>query len=129
MTASFDYFALKYPHEGLKGDFIYTSLPYVTPSSITGNQDLDILISERWDGLNEGVQGLNKLTNSSYCVWSIPELPLEDWTNEAKRSHKKLVQLRDQFYEDTNAKILSNSQREDIFNKPVVEKNKITDCP
>ena len=125
MTASYDYFALKYPHEGLKGDFIYTSLPYVTPSSITGNQDLDTLISESWEGLDKDVQSLNKLTTSTYGLWNIPELSPEGWSSEAKKLHEELVIARDKFYEASNAKILSNSQREDIFNKPIIEKDKL----
>ena len=125
MTASYDYFALKYPHEGLKGDFIYTSLPYVTPSSITGNQDLDTLISDSWEGLDKDVQSLNKLTTSTYGLWNIPELSPEGWSSEAKKLHEELVIARDKFYEASNAKILSNSQREDIFNKPIIEKDKL----
>jgi len=34
VTASYDYFALKYPHEGLKGGFIYKTVPHVTLKSI-----------------------------------------------------------------------------------------------
>ena len=30
MTASYDYFELRYPHEGLKGGFIYKTVPHVT---------------------------------------------------------------------------------------------------
>src|SRR3546814_12611713 len=30
MTASYDYFELKYPHEGLRGGFIYKTVPHVT---------------------------------------------------------------------------------------------------
>ena len=37
MTASFDYFALRYPHEGLRGGFIYKTVPHVTLKSIANN--------------------------------------------------------------------------------------------
>lgn len=30
MTASFDYYALRYPHEGLKGGFEYETVPHIT---------------------------------------------------------------------------------------------------
>lgn len=45
MTASFDYYALKYPHEGLRGGFIYKTVPHVTLKSIANNPDIDTL----WD--------------------------------------------------------------------------------
>ena len=40
MTASYDYYELKYPHEGLKGGFIYKSVPHVTLKSIANNRTL-----------------------------------------------------------------------------------------
>ena len=36
-TASFDYFELKYPHEGLRGGFIYKTVPHVMLKSIANN--------------------------------------------------------------------------------------------
>ncbi len=41
MTASFDYFDLRYPHEGLKGGFIYKTVPHVMLKSIANNAEID----------------------------------------------------------------------------------------
>ena len=41
MTASFDYYELKYPLEGLKGGFIYKTVPHVTLKSIANNPEID----------------------------------------------------------------------------------------
>ena len=41
MTASYDYYELKYPHEGLKGGFIYETVPHVTLKSIANNPEID----------------------------------------------------------------------------------------
>ncbi|WP_334140554.1 site-specific DNA-methyltransferase, partial [Methanothrix soehngenii] len=41
MTASYDYYELKYPHEGLRGGFIYKTVPHVTLKSIANNPDID----------------------------------------------------------------------------------------
>lgn len=46
MTASFDYFALRYPHEGLKGGFDYETVPHVTLKSIANNPDIDTIYDE-----------------------------------------------------------------------------------
>ena len=35
MTASYDYYELKYPQEGLKGGFIYKTVPHITLKSST----------------------------------------------------------------------------------------------
>lgn len=43
LTASYDYFELKYPHEGLRGGFIYKTVPHVTLKSIANNPEIDAL--------------------------------------------------------------------------------------
>jgi adenine-specific DNA-methyltransferase len=42
MTASFDYYRLRYPHEGLRGGFVYQTVPHVTLKSIANNAGPDI---------------------------------------------------------------------------------------
>lgn len=41
MTASFDYYDLRYPNEGLKAGFIYKTVPHVTLKSIANNPEID----------------------------------------------------------------------------------------
>ena len=41
MTASYDYYDLKYPHEGLKGGFVYKTVPHITLKSIANNTEID----------------------------------------------------------------------------------------
>jgi adenine-specific DNA-methyltransferase len=41
MTASYEYYDLKYPHEGLKSGFIYKAVPHVTLKSIANNPEID----------------------------------------------------------------------------------------
>lgn len=52
MTASYDYFELKYPHEGLRGGFIYKSVPHVTLKSIANNPEID----EIWERMRPAVE-------------------------------------------------------------------------
>lgn len=51
MTASFDYYELKYPHEGLKGGFIYRTVPHVTLKSIANNPEID----EIWERMHPAI--------------------------------------------------------------------------
>ena len=41
MTASYDYYELRYPHEGLRGGFMYKTVPHVTLKSIANNSEID----------------------------------------------------------------------------------------
>lgn len=59
MTASFDYFALRYPHEGLKGGFIYKTVPHVTLKSIANNAEIDAIYERLHPGIVAALAGLN----------------------------------------------------------------------
>ena len=48
MTASYDYYELKYPHEGLKSGFSYKTVPHVTLKSIANNPEID----EVWERMH-----------------------------------------------------------------------------
>src|SRR3546814_20662394 len=52
MTASYDYYELKYPHEGLRGGFIYKTVPHVTLKSIANNPDIEDIF-DRMQPANE----------------------------------------------------------------------------
>jgi adenine-specific DNA-methyltransferase len=60
MTASYDYFELRYPHEGLKGGFIYKTVPHVTLRSIANNPEIDEIHQERHPEVVAALDGLNQ---------------------------------------------------------------------
>lgn len=59
MTASFDYYALRYPHEGLKGGFIYKTVPHVTLKSIANNPEIDAIYERLHPGIEAALAELN----------------------------------------------------------------------
>ncbi len=59
MTASFDYFALRYPHEGIKGGFIYKTVPHVTLKSIANNPEIDAIYERLHPGIETALAALN----------------------------------------------------------------------
>ncbi len=59
MTASYDYFELKYPHEGLKGGFIYKTVPHVTLKSIANNPDIDSIYPRMHPAIDAALAALN----------------------------------------------------------------------
>ena len=59
MTASYDYFALRYPHEGLKGGFIYKTVPHVTLKSIANNPEIDAIYERLHPGIEAALAALN----------------------------------------------------------------------
>ena len=59
MTASFDYFELRYPNEGLKGGFIYKTVPHVTLKSIANNPEIDAIHTRLHPAIIESLKALN----------------------------------------------------------------------
>ena len=59
MTASFDYYALRYPHEGLKGGFDYETVPHITLKSIANNPDIDTIYDEDHPKIAAALSDLN----------------------------------------------------------------------
>lgn len=65
MTASFDYFALRYPHEGLKGGFDYETVPHITLKSIANNPDIDTIHAEDHPKIVLALDALNTALTTS----------------------------------------------------------------
>lgn len=59
MTAGFDYFALRYPHEGLRGGFVYNSVPHITLKSIANNPDIDTIYEDKHPAIAAALESLN----------------------------------------------------------------------
>jgi adenine-specific DNA-methyltransferase len=59
MTASYDYYELKYPQEGLGGGFIYKTVPHITLKSIANNPEIDEIYEERHPPIIEALDWLN----------------------------------------------------------------------
>ena len=59
MTASYDYFDLKYPQEGLSGGFIYKTVPHITLKSIANNPEIDQIYDLYHPAIVEALGWLN----------------------------------------------------------------------
>lgn len=73
MTAGFDYFELKYPHEGLKGGFNYETVSHVTlNASISNNSEIDEIYNSHHPKIEAACVALNaalrKTTPASFTV-------------------------------------------------------------
>lgn len=60
MTAGFDYYELAYPQEGLKGGFIYKTVPHITLGSIAKNTDIDTIYERLHPAIEQALTALNQ---------------------------------------------------------------------
>ena len=59
MTANFDYYRLRYPHEGLKGGFDFETVPHITLKSIANNPDIDTIYEAQHPAITTALEALN----------------------------------------------------------------------
>lgn len=65
MTAGFDYYALRFPNEGLRGGFEYETIPHVTLKSIVNNPDVDTIYDEEHPKIQAALDLLNAALRTS----------------------------------------------------------------
>lgn len=150
MTASYDYFELKYPHEGLKGGFIYKTVPHVTLKSIANNPDIDKIyermhptIESILEHLNTELHGtppkkdflvteggrkgskLNFAKGDSLLEWEVPFEAPEEWSETAQGLLDKLLKAKQHMQQQMDASIASHADQEVLYDQPAVAKNKL----
>ncbi|MBW0149075.1 site-specific DNA-methyltransferase [Marinobacter arenosus] len=65
MTASFDFYELKYPQEGLSGGFIYKTVPHIGLKAIANNSEIDEIAASMHPNVDRALVNLNqKLSNA-----------------------------------------------------------------
>ncbi|MBU3698800.1 MAG: site-specific DNA-methyltransferase, partial [Candidatus Kapabacteria bacterium] len=150
MTASYDYLELRYPNEGLRGGFIYDTVPHVTLKSIANNAEIDMIyeqmhpaIEQALDTLNaalqkyavgipylvtEGVRKKKSITlggAEALFEWEVPfDLP-SDWPAAAQAPFTAFHEARIAMQKAMDASIAAHADQEVLYDKPLVNKKKL----
>ena len=151
MTASYDYFELRYPHEGLKGGFIYKTVPHVTLKSIANNPEIDAIyermhpaIAEALGALNaalkarpaampypvpEGVRKGSKLVlglaGQDLLEWEVPFEAPADWATELQGPLQAFHTARQKMQAEMDRSIAAQADNETLYDQPEKAKNKL----
>ena len=129
MTASYDYYELKYPHEGLKGGFIYKTVPHVTLRSIANNPDIDGIHERMHPAIEAALADLNaKLASTAAAPlqeWEVPFAVAVDWPNEAKTAFAAFHAARQAMQAQMDASIAAHADQEILYDQPAIAKNKL----
>lgn len=73
MTASYDYYELKYPQEGLGGGFIYKTVPHITLKSIANNPEIDELYEQHHPAIEQALSKLNQSLKGEPITFAVTE--------------------------------------------------------
>ncbi|MBP7468182.1 MAG: site-specific DNA-methyltransferase [Thauera sp.] len=150
MTASFDYFELKYPHEGLKGGFIYKTVPHVTLKSIANNPDIDSIFDRMHPTIDAALARLNEALHraapalpfpiteggrkgtaidfakgKSVQEWEVPFDFPEGWPATAREAFDAFHTARQAMQRQMDDSIAAHADQEVLYDQPAIAKNKL----
>lgn len=148
MTASYDYFDLKYPHEGLKGGFIYKTVPHVTLKSIANNPDIDSIYERMHPAVETALKWLNdelKKGNASFVVteggrkghsilwgrgdalqeWEVPFDWPETWPESTLPAFDDFHKQRIRMQQQMDQSIAAHADQEVLYDQPSIAKNRL----
>ncbi len=149
MTASFDYYALKYPHEGLKGGFDYETVPHITLKSIANNPDIDTIYDEGHSKIEAALADLNAALSANPPTpfkpaqgvrkgqevtftegetlheWEVPFDWPANWPEAARADFDAFHKARLAMQRRMDQSIADHADQETLYDKPRKDPNKL----
>lgn len=152
MTASFDYYALRYPHEGLKGGFDYETVPHITLKSIANNPDIDTIHDEDHPKIAAALADLNAALaaappkplkpaqgarkgkpldfarGDTLHEWEAPLDWPDDWPEAARAPFDTFHAARQAMQRRMDQSIADHAEQETLYDKPRIDRSKLRIC-
>jgi adenine-specific DNA-methyltransferase len=125
MTASYDYYELKYPHEGLRGGFIYKTVPHVTLKSIANNPEIDTIYEVMHPAIEQALAALRQAQGTDMQEWDVPFDFPSDWPDKARKPFDDFHAARQAMQKKMDASIAAHADQETLYDQPAISKNKL----
>ena len=149
MTAAFDYYSLRYPHEGLTGGFDYETAQRITLGSIGSNSDIDTIWSEDHPKIHSALtdliaalatappkplkpaQGVRKgkpvdfAKGETLHEWEVPFDWPEDWPEAARAPFDAFHAARQAMQRRMDQSISDHADQETLYDKPRIDRNRL----
>lgn len=125
VTASYDYFELRYPHEGLKGGFIYKTVPHVTLKSIANNPEIDAIYERMHPAVEQALGVLNGAAKKAQKEWEVPFDFPPDWPEIARDPFDAFHRARQAMQKQMDFSIASHADSEILYDQPQADKKKL----
>ncbi|MDX9706406.1 MAG: DNA methyltransferase, partial [Azospira sp.] len=125
MTASFDYYELRYPHEGLRGGFIYKTVPHVTLKSIANNPEIDEIYARLHPAVEAALAELNRVLKAEAKEWEVPfDFPASA-DDAARAPFAAFHAARQALQKAMDEAIARHADQETLYDQPAKAKGKL----
>jgi adenine-specific DNA-methyltransferase len=125
MTAGFDYYPLKYPDEGVKGGFVYKTVPHVTLKSIANNPEIDAIWECEHPKIEAALAQLNEAATKQLPEWEVPFDFPANWPAAARAAFDAFHEARRAMQKQTDASIARNADQEVLYDQTAIDKKKV----
>jgi adenine-specific DNA-methyltransferase len=125
MTASYEYYELKYPQEGLKSGFIYKTVPHIMLSSVASNPAIDEIYERMHPAIESALAELNKAAKQKLMEWDVPFDFPEDWPEATRKAFNAFHAARQSMQKMMDESIAANANQETLYDQPAISKNKL----
>lgn len=129
MTASYDYYDLKYPQEGLKSGFIYKTVPHVTLKAIANNPEIDEIYDRMHPIIEASLAELNRAAKQKYMEWEVPFDFLAEGEQALPEAARKPFDAfhaaRQEMQSRMDESIAAHADQETLYDQPAVSKDKL----
>ncbi len=125
MTASYDYYELRYPHEGLKGGFIWKTVPHVTLKSIANNPEIDAIYARMHPAIEAALKELNEALKTEAKEWEVPFDFPEGADEKARPAFEAFHAARQAMQKAMDASIAAHAEQETLYDQPAKSKTKL----
>lgn len=125
MTASYDYYELRYPHEGLRGGFIWKTVPHVTLKSIANNSEIDELYERMHPAIDAALTSLNKALKADAKEWEVPFDFPTDADEKARPLFDAFHAARQSMQRQMDRSIADHADQETLYDQPAKSKTKL----
>ncbi len=150
MTASYDYYSLQYPHEGLKGGFAYKTIPHIKLKSIVNNPEIDDIYARMHPEIETALRVLNAVIRrhalseqlrvtegrrkgelldytkkGELLEWEVPfEFP-QSWPDPVRQAFNEFHAARQAMQTQMDFSVSANAEQETLFDQPQMDKHKL----
>lgn len=125
LTSNYDYYSLRYPHEGLKGGFNYKTVPHVTLKSIATNPDIDDIYARLHPAIEEALENINRAIKKTFKEWEVPFTFPNSWPESARVPFENLRYARQALQKQIDFSIAAHAEPETLYDQPQIDKNKL----